>query len=272
MIHKFFTFLLFIALISCTDEEVDQEETTWYKPAPSISFDWDLRDNIPADITYNATIIDIDGFENSSEFVANLKADNKKVFAYISVGSIEDWRSDVADFPSEVIGNNYPSWDGEKFIDISNIDALAPIMRARLDMVKAKGFDGIEPDNMDLHSWTTTELGFEITETDVINYAKWLAEEAHSRGLSIGQKNASDLSEELVNVFDWILLEDPFFENYQDEAQTYIDHNKAVFATEYTDNTSSETFSETVCAQANALQYTAILKHRELDAFIETCE
>lgn len=269
---RFVSFLFILSFFSCGEEDSSPEETNWYTPTPETTFDWDLRDDIPSDKTYSATVIDIDAFENSAEFVAGLQAAGKKVIGYISVGSIEDWRPDIADFPTEIIGNNYPGWDGEKFLDISNIDALAPIMRARLDMIKEKGFDGIEPDNMDLHSWTTAELGFEITETDVINYSIWLAEEAHNRGLSIGQKNASDLSEQLANTFDWILLEDPFFYDYQEEAQTYITHNKAVFATEYTDNTSSETFTTTVCPLASTLRYTAILKHRELDGFIEVCE
>jgi len=113
---------------------------------------------------------------------------------------------------------------------------------------------------------------FPISDEDVIAYSQWLAQEAHSRGLSIGQKNAPDLAEQLVNTFDWILLEDAFFEGTQDEAHVYIEHNKAVFATEYTDNfTQSYLFTGQVCDEASQLQYTAILKHRELDDFILTC-
>jgi len=92
-----------------------------------------------------------------------------------------------------------------------------------------------------------------------------------SRGLSIGQKNATDLAEQLVDTFDWILLEDAFNDNIQEEAKIYITNNKAVFATEYTDEMSSSHFESTVCPTAKTLKFTAILKHRELDGFIEVC-
>ncbi len=265
--------LLFLSIFawSCADEAPVSTEGNWYKPTPMTTFDWDLRGPIPAGTTYQSSIVDIDAFENDASFVASLQAQGKKVFAYVSVGSVEDWRPDAGDFPNTVIGNDYPGWSGEKFLDIHNFELLKPIMRARFDMIKQKGFDGIEPDNIDLNSWTTAELGFEITDADVINYSHWLAQEAHQRGLSIGQKNASDLSDDLVDTFDWILLEDAFAYGFQNEAATYISHNKAVFATEYTDETTSSQFQTNVCPSAATLQYTAILKNRDLDGFIETC-
>jgi len=271
-----FPVLMLAGLGSCGDNGDDPpipEEGSWYRPAPEVSFDWDLRSDIPQDMTYSAKVVDIDAFDNEEEFIDALHIQGKKVFAYISAGSWEEWRPDAGDFPQEVIGNTYPDWDGERFLDISRIDLLAPIMRARLDMIKAKGFDGVEPDNIDLHSWTADELGFEITEEDVIAYSEWLANEAHSRGLSIGQKNASDLSEQLVDTFDWILLEDAFYEGFQDEAQVYIENGKAVFAVEYTDNfTETYIFSGQVCNEAAQMHYTAILKHRELDGFVVDCQ
>jgi hypothetical protein len=261
-------------LISCREDDPadDQGSSDWYKPVPEVSFDWDLRSDIPVDMIYNAEVIDLDAFDTSVELIDALHAQGKKVFAYVSVGSWEDWRPDAGSFPNEVIGNSYPGWEGEKFLDIRQIDLLAPIMKARFDMIKEKGFDGIEPDNIDLNSWTVEELGFPISDADVITYSQWLAQQAHNRGLSIGQKNASDLAEQLVNTFDWILLEDAFYEGTQDDAQVYIQHNKAVFATEYTDNfTQSYLFTGEVCNEASQLHYTAILKHRELDEFILTC-
>ncbi|HHB52800.1 MAG TPA: endo alpha-1,4 polygalactosaminidase [Saprospiraceae bacterium] len=259
-----------LSVLSCENEAVTPDRI-WYRPTPQTTFDWDLRGPVPNGTTYQSEIVDIDAFENEADFVASLHTQGKKVFAYISVGSLEDWRPDADDFPSEIIGNDYPGWSGEKFLNIHNIEALKPLMRARFDMIQAKGFDGIEPDNIDLNSWTIAELGFEITDEDVINYAQWLAEEAHQRGLLIGQKNATDLADDLVSSFDWILLEDAFYYGFQNEASIYIQHNKAVFATEYTDEMNSTTFQTSVCPLASSLQFTAILKNRDLDAFIETC-
>lgn len=266
----YFLFILF-SIASCKD---DSDDTTgdWYQPIPKTTFDWDLRGDIPENQTYLAEVIDIDAYDNDAAFITNLHHQGKKVIAYVSVGSIEDWRPDAGDFPAEIIGNDYPGWEGEKFLDIRNIDALTPIMRARFDMIKDKGFDGIEPDNIDLSSWTANELGFNITDDDVVTYSKWLADEAHQRGLSIGQKNAGHIANQLVDTFDWILLEDAFYYEEENDSEVYIQNNKAVFATEYDDLMTPAEFQRNVCHDATSLQYTAILKHRDIDDYIEVCD
>ena len=66
-------------------------------------------------------------------------------------------------------------------------------MEKRFDICKAKGFDAIEPDNMDVFELGAAS-GFPLTETDGIVYALWLAEAAHARGLGIGQKNAAGIT------------------------------------------------------------------------------
>ncbi len=268
--HKFLLLILSFFLFSCqsSSDEILPQNQVIAKFTPELTFDWDLRSDLPTNSQYSSEVVDIDAFDNSAALVAKLQEQGKKVIAYISVGSVESWRADASDFPASIIGNNYDGWDGEKFLDIRRIDLLAPIMRARLDMIKAKGFDAVEPDNIDSY---TNNTGFDITEQDVINYCKWLAEEAHSRGLSIGQKNASELAPQLVGTFDWILLEGAFQEGIEDEAKVYITNNKAVFATEYDDVMTVSEFQNTVCPKAATLRYSAIFKHRELDGYQVTC-
>ncbi len=267
--YKFLLPILVFLLFSCqsSDDSVPQNPEI-AKFTPQMTFDWDLRSDLPVSSQYTAEVVDIDAFDNSAALVAELQSQGKKVIAYISVGSVENWRSDAADFPISIIGNNYDGWDGENFLDIRRIDVLAPIMRARLDMVKAKGFDAVEPDNIDSY---TNNTGFDITEQDVINYCKWLADEAHSRGLSIGQKNATELADQLVATFDWILLEGAFNEGIQDEASIFITKNKAVFATEYDDDMNETEFQTNVCPKATTLKYSVVFKHRELDNYSVTC-
>ncbi len=69
---------------------------------------------------------------------------------------------------------------------------LAPLMRARLDLCQAKGFDAVEPDNIDGYQ-VDGGTGFPLTAGDQLRYNRWIAAEAHCRGLSIGLKNDSDM-------------------------------------------------------------------------------
>ena len=61
-----------------------------------------------------------------------------------------------------------------KWLDIRRIDLLAPIMRQRRPL-QSQRFDGVEPDNTDIH---LNDTGFLLTYADQLAYAKWLANEA----------------------------------------------------------------------------------------------
>lgn len=69
----------------------------------------------------------------------------------------------AGEFPAEVLGSDYDGWPGERWLDIRRIDLLAPIMLARLDMCTAKGFDCVEPDNIEIYD-NDTLFDFAITE------------------------------------------------------------------------------------------------------------
>jgi hypothetical protein len=210
-------------------------------------------------------VYDIDLFDASAAVVNSLHAQGRKVVCYVSVGSWEDWRPDASQFPAQVIGNDYAGWPGEKWLDIRQIDLLAPILQARFDQCRAKGFDALEPDNIDGY---TNSTGFPLTAQDQLTYNIWLANEAHLRGLSIGLKNDADQVADLLPYFDWALTEDCFDQGWCDQVTPFVAAGKAVFAAEYTDTSLT---LEQFCPQANAFNFNAILKHRDLDAWRETC-
>jgi len=159
----------------------------WWHPTVGLTWQWQIGDN-DIDTSIEADVYDVDLYIDQS-IIDELHTKERKVICYISVGSWEDWRPDKDQFPSEVLGKDYDGWPGEKWLDIRQIDKLAPIMLARLDLCKAKGFDALEPDNMEIYINNT---GFPLTYDDQLKYALWLADEAHKRGLAIGIKNASD--------------------------------------------------------------------------------
>jgi endo-alpha-1,4-polygalactosaminidase (GH114 family) len=239
----------------------------WWQPSPGTSWQWQLTD-LPIVRSFDVDVYDIDMFDNDASTVAALHAQGRVVLCYISVGSWEDWRPDAAQFPPEVLGNDYEGWPGEKWLDIRRIDLLAPIMRARLDLCRDKGFDGIEPDNVDGY---TNHTGFPLTYQDQLTYNIWLASEAHARGLSIGLKNDEAQAADLVSHFDWAMTEDCFADEWCEEMSPFTDAGKAVFAAEYTDQLTTNRFLNQVCPQAEVLNMDVILKDRDLDAWRRAC-
>lgn len=239
----------------------------WWQPSPGTSWQWQLTD-LPVDQSFDVDVYDIDLFDNDASTVAALHAQGRIVLCYISVGSWEDWRPDAGQFPPEVLGNDYEDWPGEKWLDIRRIDLLSPIMRARLDLCRDKGFDGVEPDNVDGY---TNDTGFPLTYQDQLAYNIWLAGEAHARGLSIGLKNDEAQAADLVSHFDWAMTEDCFADEWCEEMAPFTDAGKAVFAAEYTDQLTTNQFLNQVCPQAEALNLDVILKDRDLDAWRLGC-
>jgi hypothetical protein len=234
----------------------------YWKPSAGVSWQWQLTGTI--DQSVDVSVYDIDGFDNDASVVKALHDRGRKVICYLSVGSYEDWRSDAKSFPAAVLGNDYPGWPGERFVDI-RAQALRDIIAARFDLCKQKGFDGIEPDNMDVYS---ADSGFPLTKKDGTDYANWLSSEAHARGLNIGQKNASEIAQTIQAAFDWVLTEDCYDQGWCADVSVYVDHDKPVFMSEYTDT--GVDFGA-ACTWGKPKKYSPILKGRDLDAPVQFC-
>ena len=177
--------------------------TRWVPP-PGATWQWQLTG--PIDTGVDADVFDIDGVESSAETVAALHRAGRKVVCYVDVGAAEEFRPDHAAFPDAVQGNS-GGFAGERLLDIRRIDVLRPIMAARFDMCRGKGFDAVEADLVDGY---TRDSGFPLTPADQLTYNRMLADLAHERGLSIGLKNDLDQVADLVDHFDFAINEECF--------------------------------------------------------------
>jgi endo-alpha-1,4-polygalactosaminidase (GH114 family) len=260
---------ILLALVSCAPEPIPMTPppvpavSDWWRPAPGLTWQWQIGDD-DIDLSVDADVFDIDLYVDQ-DVIGHLHEQGRRVICYISVGSWEDWRPDADQFPDEVLGREYEGWPGERWLDIRRIDILAPILRARLDLCRAKGFDAVEPDNIDIHNNNT---GFPLTYADQLAFARWLADEAHARGLAIGIKNAPDMVGDVLAFFDFAITEDAFYYGWAAALQPFPEAGKAVFAAEYTD---MDVDFAAACAWGQQHRVAFILKHRNLDAWLEAC-
>lgn len=199
---------------------------------PVAAESWDIQFAEPFDFTRNVTMLDLDGEFTEASDVAALKVRGVEVICYVAVGTWENYRGDAEAFPEEILGKIWPDWPDERYIDIRQLDILMPLMQARFQTCKDKGFDGIEGDNQDLH-WADT--GFPIERADQVAYSQALANMAHEMGLAYGQKNSPDLVPELIDHVDFIITEDCFKDGWCSEVLPFIQAGKPVYAIEYTD-------------------------------------
>ena len=224
------------------------------------TWQWQLTGNI--DLTYDVDVYDIDLFDASTSEIAQLKNKGVSVICYFSAGSFEDWRPDAGDFPKSVKGNNN-GWPGEKWLDISNLAVLQPIMEKRLDLCVEKGFDAVEPDNIDGFD---NNSGFNLNANDQLVYNKMLAREAHERGLLIGLKNDAGQATQLEPFFDFVIMEEcKKFSECGDYA-AFTDNGKAGFMAEYSGKLNG------ICKEADKFGFSAIKKRLDLDDWVRFCE
>lgn len=234
--------------------------STWWQPVPGTS--WQIQYKGTLDTSLDVQVYDIDLVDTPQSVIDALHADGRKVICYFSAGSWENWRSDAGDFPTSVLGNPLEDWPDEKWLDIRQVDLLAPIMRARLDLAVSKHCDGVDPDNVDGYA---NDTGFPLTADDQLTYNRFLSAEAHARGLAIGLKNDLGQISDLLADFDWALNEECFSYNECNLLTPFIQANKPVFGVEYDLDTAD------FCPQANAMNFDFLKKHWSLDAWRVAC-
>jgi Glycoside-hydrolase family GH114 len=243
---------------------------TFWLPTPDapIHFHWEIgassfssSDILVPDQTGQA-VYDIDGQEATAADVAAIHAVGAIAVCYVDVGSLEMGRPDYSDFPSSVIGPVVDGWPQENWLLLSSADQsiILPLMKARFESwCVAKGFDAIEPDNLD--GWTNIS---QISESDNLTYDLAIANLAHEVNISIGLKNLmTDLDSsqypQFLAAFDWALNEQCY--QYQEcdaytAAGSFLPAGKAVFDVEY--STSPD------CSNANGAHMNAQLTDLDL--------
>ena len=223
---------------------------------------WHIQYTGNMDFYVDAEIYNIDLFDTDQEIITALRSRGVFVMCYFNAGAYEDWRPDAIAFPIEALGNDMEGREGETWLDIRLIDALAPVMESRLDLAAEKGCDGVDPDNINGYE---NETGFPLTYNDQVAYNVYLSRQAHKRGLSIGLKNDLNQIPELLPYFDWILNESCFDYQECDLLMPFIQAGKPVFIIEY------ELDPDEFCAEAKAQGFNAIHKNLELDAYTFWC-
>jgi hypothetical protein len=110
---------------------------------------------------------------------------------------------------------------------------LQSIMLARFTVCRDKGFDAVEPDNLDSYQ---NSPGFSTTAADQLAYDEWIAGAVHGLGLAVFQKNDLDQIPTLEPFFDGILDEECNQYSECGALAPYPAANKPAWNAEYTED------------------------------------
>ncbi|GBG31577.1 Hypothetical Protein FCC1311_078012 [Hondaea fermentalgiana] len=196
-----------------------------------------------------------------------LKAQNKTVICYMSVGTVEPFRADVlanASAWKAVALNNMTTWD-EAWIDISMLDQLKELMSPRFENAALAGCDGIEPDNSDCYANPTCYMNITAAAGSAyqamqlqIEYNTWQVTKAREQGLLIGLKNSLQLVSSMASLYDFAVNEECVVNDECGLLTPFTTQGKAIFNVEYelSNSTCSEATTRSLSSKiAHALSY-----------------
>jgi hypothetical protein len=231
-----------------------------WQPGPRPTWHWQLSGRL--DTTARARIFDIDLFDHGADVVARLRARGRRVVCYTSVGTVERGRPDVAALPRAVVGRPLEDWPGERWLDVRRLDVLGPWIERRFDLCARKGFDGVEPDNVDAYA---NKSGFPLSAADQLRFNRFVARAAHARGLAVALKNDLDQAATLEPDFDFAVVEQCFQYDECDRLTPFIAAGKPVLVAEYALPRAA------FCRRARAAGLMAVRKRLALGAWRQPC-
>ncbi len=232
--------------------------------AAAQSWDWQL--SAPYDLSRKVDVFDLDPDNVSKADIATLNRRGTTTICYVSIGTLENYRDDVASFPKRVIGKVYGDWPDERFLDIRKVKILIPLMKARFEKCADMGFVSIEADNMDVYE---NDSGFAISAGDTLRYLKHIAAIAHGLKMKIGQKNVPELTTHLVQSLDFAIAESCYQDKWCDQLTPYIRAGKPVYDAEYDDRSID---FRSACRKMTGSGISMILKDRNLTEKYQSCD
>ena len=111
-------------------------------------------DNIDKIKGYNVVVVEPASIDVSG--VEFLHKTNEKVYAYLDIGSLENYRPYFNEFKEKTLGL-YENWEDEYWMDVSDIAWQKLIVDKLGRDIVDKGFDGFFIDNCDVYYYYPTE-------------------------------------------------------------------------------------------------------------------
>jgi hypothetical protein len=217
-----------LALVAVAPGVGQSAAAGWWQPPQRLTWYWQLQGKVKN--THPVAAYDIDGFETSPAEVAVLHAEGKHVICYIDVGTAENWRPDYGSFAQSVLGAPDEGFPDERWLDIRQLGVLEPIMQKRFAMCAEKGFDALEPDNMEGYANVS---GFPLTAEQQLTYNEWVAGTVHALGMAVFQKNDPEQTPQLQALFDGALVEQCNQFHECASYEPYLQAGKPVLNAEY---------------------------------------
>ncbi|MBO4855523.1 Ig-like domain-containing protein [Candidatus Saccharibacteria bacterium] len=176
---------------------------------------------------YKLVVIDFQEFKKAD--IDKLHAKGIKVYTYLNIGSIENWRSYWKTYKKYALGD-YEGWPGEKWIDVSKTAWQNYITGTLAPKLKNMGADGFFIDNADVY--------YHYKRDGIYKGLQTILKKVHSYGKPV-LINGGDVfvkkamgDNSYLNLFDGVNQEEVFTTNsYKTQSSSETKYLKSYLAT-----------------------------------------
>lgn len=138
---------------------------------------------------YPNVAIDLDNFSSSA--ISSLKENECTIYAYLSVGSLEKYRSYYETY-KDLTFMDYENWPDERWVDVSDSSWQSHILD-EANRLKGLGADGIFMDNFDVYYIAAEEYqGSDINKEDIYQGCLKMLNDLSSAGMKLMINSGTD--------------------------------------------------------------------------------
>ncbi len=159
-------------VLESSDVSVSETEKQTFKFEYGVFLSFEGKLDKLAD--YHTVVIDAQYYKKDD--IEAFKAKGHKVYSYINIGSLENFRSYYKRFKSLKLGK-YENWDEEIWIDVSSSKWQDFIIGEMLPKLIGKGIDGFFVDNCDVY--------YNYRKTDIMNGLTNMMKAMKQTGLAV---------------------------------------------------------------------------------------
>ncbi len=274
---KIFPLLLFSLTLTGCDFSFfalkEQETTTQDDKEDSENHDWIIsyddygaflgrsENNTQGFENYNYLSFEFDEFSDSN--IQKLNNKGIKTFAYLNVGSLEEYRSYYNDFKNITIGE-YENWEDEAWIDVSNSSWQNFIVNTIAKGFKDRGAFGVYMDNVDVYTVAKeSRLNYSSYASGLKNIIKGVSDLGLKVMINGGSEFLDDMNDKNDDIFDSI------WGYHQEEVFSLIeDYDKNIFGKQTAED--SEYYKEIASMMANKGKNMFLLEYTKDENLAQT--
>jgi hypothetical protein len=242
----------------------------WWCPEPAPGLTWQVQRLVPIDATVEAEIFGVPMFATDAATVASLQGEGRRVICWFSAG-ISTWNDPDRGIVLPATGPDIVPGQPERWMDLGS-PIVRDAMLVRLDQAVALGCDAVEPGDIDGY---LVDSGLPLTRDGTVEFAAWLAEGAHARGLAIALNDGNELASELASSVDFAMDYGCLAAGTCEQLGVLTAAGKLVLHAELIPADmvmDVEMFAVDVCADSDALALVTIFKKPDLNAWRHPCD